>query len=227
MESSARSGVPGFSQAHCGGVLCQDPQTEFALLRERLGVSRINLGALFAAKPRIQAMTGLLPKQPLETPQPRLSDSAPEGPAREPTTGTWRDLQHSRSHAGHYARVSRCGVNLADPGITTELRGLTPSQSRPADIFATLDAAVPGRSAALDVCGLLPMQQRLEETQRRRRLIANCPTMKSQTSVTRHGRPLVWTAEQQTSHPAAARFSSNFTSGCQSQATGSALQFPL
>ena len=41
-------------------------------------------------------------------------------------------------------------MKLADPGITTEPRGLTASQSRPADIF-TIDA-VPGRSAALDVC---------------------------------------------------------------------------
>ena len=37
-----------------------------------------------------------------------------------------------------------------DPGITTEPRGLTEAQSRPADLFNT--AAVPGRSAALDVC---------------------------------------------------------------------------
>ena len=39
---------------------------------------------------------------------------------------------------------------LWSAGITTELRGLTASQSRPADIFTT--AAVPGRSAAQDVC---------------------------------------------------------------------------
>ena len=47
---------------------------------------------------------------------------------------------------GHYACVHAvvCGVQLADPGITTERRGRTASQSRP--------AAVPGRSAALDVC---------------------------------------------------------------------------
>ena len=41
-------------------------------------------------------------------------------------------------------------MKLADPGITAEPRGLTASQSRPADIFTT--AAVPRRSAALDVC---------------------------------------------------------------------------
>ena len=39
---------------------------------------------------------------------------------------------------------------LADPGIKTKPRELIASQSRPADIFTT--AAVPARSAALDVC---------------------------------------------------------------------------
>ena len=43
-----------------------------------------------------------------------------------------------------------CGMKLADPGITTEPRELTAAQSRPADIFIT--TAVPGRSAAVDVC---------------------------------------------------------------------------
>ena len=43
-----------------------------------------------------------------------------------------------------------CGMREADPGITTEPTGLTASQSKPADMFTT--AAVPGRSAALDVC---------------------------------------------------------------------------
>ena len=42
------------------------------------------------------------------------------------------------------------GLRLADPGLTTEPRGLTATQSRPADLFTT--TAVPGRSAALDVC---------------------------------------------------------------------------
>ena len=53
---------------------------------------------------------------------------------------------------GHYACVHAvvCGIQLADPGITTEPRGPTKAQSRSADIFTT--AAVPGRSAALDVC---------------------------------------------------------------------------
>ena len=57
---------------------------------------------------------------------------------------------------GHYACVHAvvCGLKkVADPGITTEPRGLTASQSRPTDIFTT--SAVPGRSAAQDVRGFL------------------------------------------------------------------------
>ena len=89
---------------------------------------------------------------------------------------------------GHYACVHAVsgGLKLADPCITTEPRGHTETQLRPADIFTT--AAVPGRSTALDVCVWpLPMQQRLEVTQRRQLLIVNCPitAMKSQTYVTR------------------------------------------
>ena len=53
---------------------------------------------------------------------------------------------------GHHACVHAvvCGMKLADPGIATEPSGLTGSQSRLTDILTT--AAVPGRSAALDVC---------------------------------------------------------------------------
>ena len=52
---------------------------------------------------------------------------------------------------GHYACVRAVvdGLKLADPAVTTEPRGLTTLASRPADIFTI--AAVPGRSAALDV----------------------------------------------------------------------------
>ena len=52
---------------------------------------------------------------------------------------------------GRYAYVHAvlAGLKLADPGITTEPRGHTETQSRSSDLFAT---AVPGRSAALDVC---------------------------------------------------------------------------
>ena len=47
-----------------------------------------------------------------------------------------------------------CGLKLSDPGISTEPRGLTATQSRLADIFTA--AAVPGRSAALEVCVASP-----------------------------------------------------------------------
>ena len=87
-----------------------------------------------------------------------------------PTAGTRRNpaappkLREDTTHA------LVCGLKVADAGITTEPRGLTATQSRPADIFTT--AAVPGCSAALDVCGLSPMQQQLEDTRRRHHLIA-------------------------------------------------------
>ena len=53
---------------------------------------------------------------------------------------------------GHSACVHAMlgGLKLADPGVTTEPRGLTEATSRAADLFTT--AAVPGRSAAQDVC---------------------------------------------------------------------------
>ena len=52
----------------------------------------------------------------------------------------------------HYACVRAVfgGLKLADAGVTTEPGGLTETQSRPTDLFTTV--AVPGRSAALDVC---------------------------------------------------------------------------
>ena len=74
-----------------------------------------------------------------------------------PTVGTWRDLQHRRSYTGgHNACVHAvvCGLKLAAPGISTEPRGFTASQSRPADILTT--AAVPGRGVALDACVASP-----------------------------------------------------------------------
>ena len=52
---------------------------------------------------------------------------------------------------GHYAVVHALadGLRLADPSLTTEAPGLTLTSLRPADILTT--AALPGRSAALDV----------------------------------------------------------------------------
>ena len=69
-----------------------------------------------------------------------------------PSVGTCRNLpapllKPRGSTMGVHAVV--CGMKLADPGITTEHRGLT-AKSWLADIFTT--AAVSGRSAALDVC---------------------------------------------------------------------------
>ena len=65
-------------------------------------------------------------------------------------------VAHRKQRRGNYACVEAlvCGLQLADPGITTEPGGLTASQSRPAVIFTA--AAVPGRSAALDVCVASP-----------------------------------------------------------------------
>ena len=74
----------------------------------------------------------------------------------------------------HYACVHAVfgGVRLADPGITTEPRGLTEAPSRTVDLFTA--AAVPGRSAGLDVCVWPPKtQQQLEETLRKQPLIVN------------------------------------------------------
>ena len=70
---------------------------------------------------------------------------------------------------GHYACVHAvvCGMKLAD----LEPRGLTASQSL-ADIFTT--AAVPGRSAALDVCVWPPpLQRQPAEMLHRRHSIVN------------------------------------------------------
>ena len=46
------------------------------------------------------------------------------------------------------------GLKLTDLGITTKPRGLTESQSRPADLFITV--AFGGRTAALDMCVASP-----------------------------------------------------------------------
>ena len=52
---------------------------------------------------------------------------------------------------GHYAVVKALcdGLRLADPSLITEAPGLTGTSLRPADILTS--AALPGRSAALDV----------------------------------------------------------------------------
>ena len=73
---------------------------------------------------------------------PNLNTEKPAAPPK-PLRGTT-----------HAFTPSWCGLKLADPGITTEPRGLTATQSSPVDLFTA--AAVPGRSAALDVCVASP-----------------------------------------------------------------------
>ena len=81
----------------------------------------------------------------------RLLEGDSVGAAAPSSTLSW-SIQKPAAPLVHYACVHAvvCGMKFSDPGITTEPRGLTASQSRPADVFTT--AAVPGRSAALDVC---------------------------------------------------------------------------
>ena len=88
--------------------------------------------------------------------------------------GTFLDsqLEHEETYSNAEATRGDCacaralfgGLKLADSGVTTEPQRLTETTSRPADIFTT--AAVPERSAALDVCVWHPsLQQQAEEMQ--------------------------------------------------------------
>ena len=88
--------------------------------------------------------------------QKRLGNRLWEGDGQCRCCGSFLDPQLKHAEACSPAEASRehcacvvCGMKLADPGITSERRGLTAWQSRLADIFTT--AAVPGRSAALVV----------------------------------------------------------------------------
>ena len=113
--------------------------------------------------------------------QTRLGNRAWIGFGQCPLCGSFLDIQLEHGETCSTAEATRglsaCvlavfgGLKLADPGITTQARGLTEAQSRQADLFSA--AAVPGRSAALDVCvGPLPKQQQLEQT-RHQHLIVN------------------------------------------------------
>ena len=55
------------------------------------------------------------------------------------------------STRGHYSVVVAVtdGMKLADPALRTEVRGLTESSARPADIYT--DGAIPGKQAAVDI----------------------------------------------------------------------------
>ena len=123
-------------------------------------------------------------------------------------------LEHSECCAtaeatrGHYAcvRVLVDGLKLADPAVTTEPQGLTSTTSRPADILTA--AAVPGRSAALDVCVASPNAaaaagDAAEAAFKRklRRYRREIPQLRAAGIVYR---PLVWTADGRP-HPAVTR----------------------
>ena len=90
-----------------------------------------------------------------ETWKQRGQDSASAVCAAPSWTHSWNMARLAappklRGDTARLFHAAVCGTKLADPGITTEPRGLSGAQSRTADIFTT--AAVPGRSAALDVC---------------------------------------------------------------------------
>ena len=75
--------------------------------------------------------------------------------------GTHADLGASRIRTkGHYevCRHLAAGLELADVGTRTEVPGLTEGATRPADTFTL--AALPGRSAAVDVTIVSPSAAR-------------------------------------------------------------------
>ena len=109
---------------------------------------------------------------------------------------------------GHYACVRAVvnGLRLADPTVTTEPRGLTSLTSRPADILT--NAAVPGRSAALDVCVASPNAAAAmgdaAEAAFRRKLRRYRLEIEELRQARIAFRPMVWTADGRP-HPAATR----------------------
>ena len=98
---------------------------------------------------------------------------------------------------GHCACVRAVlgGLKLADTAITTEPRGVTERQSRPADLFT--------QSGSGRVCGS-PMQQQLEEMQRKLLLIAKKHIIRVQRAQGIVHRPLVCTTDGRP-HPAVTR----------------------
>ena len=97
-------------------------------------------------------------------------------------------------------------MKLAELGTTTEPRGLTASQSMPADIFTT--AAVPGRTAALDVCvasSTAPAARGdAEQAAFDRKRTHHRNEIGELRHQNTHYRPLVWTADGRP-HPAVTR----------------------
>ena len=108
---------------------------------------------------------------------------------------------------------SRPGMrHETDLCISTEPRGLTASQSRPANILTT--AAVPGRSAALDVCvaSSITAAARRDAAQAAfDRKLAHYTRKLRQQNI--HYRPLVWTAGARGSWNGAG---SGYLAGCSS-----------
>ena len=123
-------------------------------------------------------------------------------------------MQHSEVCAiaeatrGHYAVVRAVvdGLRTADPGVTTEPRGLTTTQARPADILS--NAAVPGRCAALDVCVASPNAAAARgdaaEAAFQRKLEHYADVLPQLHAAGIAFRPLVWTADG-ILHPATTR----------------------
>ena len=114
----------------------------------------------------------------------------------------------SEATRGHHACVHAVlgGLKLADPGITTRPRGLTETQSRSADLFTT--AAVPGRSAALDVCvassNAAAARGDAAQAAFDRKLSFNMHEIPDLRNQGIHYRPFVWTADGRP-HPAVTR----------------------
>ncbi len=109
---------------------------------------------------------------------------------------------------GHYCVVQPVYrmVRLADAAATTEQRGLTDTQSRPADIYT--NAAVPGRGAALDVCVASPNVSAAAgdaaEAAFRRKLRRYREEIRQLSAAGICYRPLVWTSNGRP-HPAVTR----------------------
>ena len=129
---------------------------------------------------RDAAWAGLLPEQILET---RLSEVI------ETATSTYLTVLDSDEQATAKLYVQKAAQAAEEAWQQTIGRHHGPrSQTRQCRTSNT---------PAPSVCVPPPVQQRLKETQRRRRLIANCPTtrMKAQTCATRASTDPVWTAD--------------------------------
>ena len=94
----------------------------------------------------------------------------------------------------------------ADSAVTTEPRGFTSTQARPADAFTS--AAVPGRSAALDVCVASPEAaaagEDAAESAFKRKLVHYQHVIPELQAAGIAFRPLIWTADGRP-HPATTR----------------------